>query len=314
MKIIIPQPVTDATLTSSSIAEDDYSAWAAPTTYARGDFAISAATHTVYRSLQDSNTGNDPDAEQVALADPLVDDPDPVQWQVIGATNRWRMFDEKPSVSASADDQIEVVIEPGKIAGAMAGFNIDANSVTVVVNSAAGGGEVFNRTIPMQDETGVIDWYSYFFQPISLLTEFVITDLPPYGDAQITATLDRSGSTVRCGQIVIGDLRQIGTTNIGETGFTGLDFSFVEQDDFGNLTTVRRAATRLSQFEVFMNNSTLLGFDRLMRDLRGGRAAVWIGDADTRKAAVNYGFYRDYRPVYASSQYSVMSLQIQGIV
>lgn len=314
MRIIIPQPVTDATLSASSIPEDDYPEWLAPATYARGDFVISTGTHTVYRSLTDSNTGNDPDLERAAIADPLVDDPDPVRWQVIGATNRWRMFDEKPSVSASASDQIEVVIEPGRIIGALAGFNIDANSVTVVVDSVAGGGEVFNRTIAMQDETTIIDWYSYYFNPIAPLTEFVLTDLPPYGDAVITVTLDRNGGAVGCGQLVVGALREVGSTNISNTGFTGLDFSFVEQDDFGNLTTVRRAATRLSQFEILMRNFELLSFDRLMRDLRGGVAAVWIGDADTRKAAVNYGFYRDYRAVYQTDEYSLMSLQIQGIV
>ena len=314
MRIIIPQQVTDATLISSSIPEDDYDEWLVGTTYDRSDFVISTTTHTVYRSLTDSNTGNDPDLEQIALADPLVDDPSPVNWQIISATNRWKMFDQKPSVQAAATDQIEVVIAPGRIAGGVAGFGIDANSVTVTVDSAAAGGEVFSRTIAMQDETPVVDWYNYYFTPITPLTEFVITSLPPYGDAEITVTLDREGAMVGCGQIVVGALRDVGITTISNTGFTGIDFSFVEQDEFGDLTTVRRAATRLSQFEILMSNSTMLGFDRLMRELRGGVAAVWIGDGDARKAAINYGFYRDYRAVYQTNTKSLMSLQIQGIV
>lgn len=314
MRLIIPQGVTDATLVSSSIPENDHPQWLVGTTYARGDFVISVATHTVYRSLTDSNTGNDPDLEQVALADPLIDDPDPIRWQIISATNRWRMFDRKPSVQASAADQIEVVIAPDRIAGGVAGFGVDANSVTVTVDSVANGGEVFSRTIPMQDESLVFNWYSYYFAPLVPLTEFVVSDLPPYGDAEITVTLDRAGSTVRCGQIVVGAVQNIGITKPENTGFTGLDFSFVEQDEFGDLTTVRRAATRLSQFEILMSNSTLLGFDSLMRELRGGVAAVWIGDGDARKAAINYGFYRDYRAVYQTNDYSIMSLQVQGIV
>jgi len=173
---------------------------------------------------------------------------------------------------------------------------------------------VFNRVVPMQDESGVTSWYGFYFSPIELLTEFVITDLPPYGDAQIGVSISAPDQSARCGQLVIGSLRDVGITRPENTGFTGLDFSFVEQDDFGNLTTVRRAATRLSQFEILMSNSTLLGFDKLMRDLRGGVAAVWIGDGDARKAAINYGFYRDYRAVYQTNNYSLMSLQIQGIV
>jgi hypothetical protein len=135
MKIIIAQDVTDTTLTASSLPEDDFPEWAVGTTYARGDFVISTATHTVYRSLTDDNTGNDPDVEQAALADPLIDDPDPIRWQVISATNRFKMFDKKPSVQARADDQIEVMITPGQIVGGIAGFNMDANSVRVQVQT-----------------------------------------------------------------------------------------------------------------------------------------------------------------------------------
>lgn len=314
MRIIIPQDVTDATLVSSSILENDYPQWLVGTTYARGDFVISANTHTVYRSLTDTNTGNDPDQEQIALADPLIDDPNPIRWQVISATNRWKMFDKKPSVQAIADEQIQVVLAPGRIIGGIAGFNIDARSLQVSISSVAAGGNIYTRDFPMQDESSVVDWYSYYFSPITQLTEFAFTDIPPYGDSQITITLDRFGADVRCGQIVLGPVRGVGTTRIGNTGFTGFDFSFVEQDEFGDLTTVRRASTRVSNFEVLMSNSTLLGFDRLMRDLRGGVAAVWIGANDSRKAAINYGFYRDYRAIYETDDYNIMSLQIQGIV
>lgn len=313
MRIIIPQTVGDAELISSTIAEDDYAEWAVGTTYDRGDFVISTDTHTVYRSLTDTNLGNDPDVEQVALADPLIDDPDPVSWQIISATERWKMFDQKPSVPSVAADEIEVQVKPSQLWGGLAGFGIDAQSVTISVTSDSDG-LVFERTLPLQDETIVTDWYSYFFEPIAEQTEFVVTDVPPYGDSTATVTFTRTGANVSVGELVFGGVRSVGTTMVDNTGFTGLDFSFVQQDEFGDLTTVRRAATRIADFEVFLSSRELLGFDSLMRALRGGVSAVWIGDPDPRKAAINYGFVRDYRAVYKSSNYSVMSLQIQGIV
>lgn len=314
MIVIIPNDVTDSTLVTSTILENDHAVWSALTSYARGDYAISLVTHTVYRSLTGDNLANDPDLEQAALADPLIDNPDPVNWQIIGATNRWRMFDKKPSVVASDADQIEVTIAPGRFIGGLAGFEISAASVNVTVTSVAAGGEVMNRTIMMQDDTPVVDWYGYYFTQITPLTEFVVTDIPPYADAIITVTIDNLGGIAHCGQLVLGEVRQIGITQIGQTGFKGFDFSFIQQDEFGDLTTVKRAATRISPFEVFMDNSRLLGFDRLMRELHGGVAAVWIGDKDNRKAAINYGFYRDYSATYVTPKYSIMSLQIQGIV
>lgn len=311
MKIIIPQNITDSVLVSSSIPENDYPAWSGATTYARGDYVISPTTHTIYRSLTNSNLNKNPDLEQVALADPLIDDPNPINWQIISATNRWKMFDKKPSIQAVAANEIEITLAPGVFVGGLAGFNIEATNVSII--GTVGGVELYNRTIPMQDNTNVIDWYSYFFSPITALSEFAVTDIPAYGNIQLTVSIT-SNANVKVGQIVVGELRTLGEVMVDGAGFRGLDFSYVEQDEFGDLTTVRRAATEISDFPVFLPSQQLLGFKTLMRDLRGGRPAVWIGDDDVTKAAINYGYSRDYRTVYKTSQYSVVSLEIQGIV
>lgn len=312
MKVIIPYGFDTMTLDSSTIAEDDHAAWSNATTYDRGDYVISTATHTIYRSLTDTNLDNDPDIETAALADPLIDDPDPINWQIISATNRYRVFDKKPSVLATASDEIEVVITSPLFVGGVAGFGVDA--ATVQIQVVADTVTVFDETIDMVDNTHVTDWYSYYFSQIVQLSEFVLTDIPPYGDATITATITRTGGDVAIGQLVIGGIREFGTTRVGNTGFSGLDFSFVEQDEFGDLTTVQRAATRLSDFDVFIRNSKLQGFDTLMKSLRGGTAAVWVGDDSKTSGAVNYGFYRDYRVVYSSAEWGAINIQVQGIV
>lgn len=312
MKIIRPTPVTDDTFVSSTIPEDDYAAWSSVTTYAAGAFVISVATHTVYRSLTADNLNNDPDLEQVALADPLIADPAIINWQVIGATDRWKLFDSKPSQQATAADNITTVIAPGVFIGGVAGFGISAASVTVTMTDD--GTEVYSRTIDMQDETPVIDWSTYFFEPILELSEFVFTDLPPYSAAQVSVSISRTGGDVSLGQVLMGPVFNAGTTLIGGTGFSGLDFSFVENDAFGNLTTVRRDATRLSSFDVLLPATQLLSFDTRMRSLRGGVPAVWIGSADNRKAAVNYGILRDYRTFYQTPDYSSITIETQGIV
>ena len=213
---------------------------------------------------------------------------------------------------ATQADKITAVIAPGVFVQGVAGFEISANSVTVTMEVAAV--EIYARTVPMQDESVVIDWFSYFTEPIAQLTEFVLTDLPAYGDAEITITVTLTGGIVSVGQFVVGPIWNVGITKIGGTGFSGIDFSFVEQDEFGDLTTVQHAATRLSTFDVLMRNSSLLAFETRMRSLRGGTAAVWIGDAGASKAAVNYGFYRGYRNAYETNDYSIISIEVQGIV
>ncbi|RHZ90516.1 hypothetical protein D1114_22880 [Cereibacter sphaeroides] len=312
MKILKPVPIGEAQLVAASIPETDHPVWKANVTYARGAFVISPASHTVYRSLQDGNLGHDPDLEQLALADPLIDDPDPVQWQVIGATNRWRLFDGKPSARATAAEAITVELAPGVAIAGVAGFEISAAKVRVTMTNA--GAEIYAREIAMQDETVVGDWSGYFFEPITELSEFVLTDMPPYANATLRIEALRPGGTVSIGQLVCGPLWPVGRTAIKGSGFQGVDFSYVAQDEFGDLTTVRRAATRLSSFEVWVENARLLGLDARLRTLRGGTAAVWIGDDDPRKAAMNYGFYRGYRSAYQTDAWSLLQIDVQGIV
>jgi hypothetical protein len=312
MKVMVPVTVTDAILTSCNIPETDYSAWSAATTYARGDFCISTATHTVYRSLTAGNINHDPDLEQVALADPLIDDPSPVNWQVISATNRWKLFDKKPSVQAAYASTITATLTPGVFIDAVAGFGIDA--ATVRVQMVDGATTVYDQTISLQDDSIVIDWLSYFFEPILRRDEFLIQSLPLYANATTTITLTNTGATVKAGQLIIGSTSELGETGIGNTDFSGVDFSYVNQDEFGDLTTVVRAATRANNFEVFVENSRLLYLDIIMRGLRGGVPAVWIGDDDSLKAAINYGFWTAYRNLYKSADFSLINLQIQGIV
>lgn len=312
MRVISPLEVTDLTLTSVSVPEDDHAEWAAGTTYVRGDFVISVLTHTVYRSLLSSNIGNDPDLEQAALADPLVDDPPTTYWQVMGATSRWRLFDKKPSQPCTALDSIVVEIEPGRYVGGIAGFNVSADSVHIEVFD--GGDVFFERTILMQDESAVVDWTTYFTSPFINLPEFVLTDLPLQGSPRIRITFSDPGNIVSVGQLIIGEIWNFGITRIAGSGFAGLDFSYVETDEFGDLTTVQREATRISDFTVVVENYNLFTTLQRLLTLRGGGAAVWIGGSEARFAAISYGFARDYSSVYQTTDHSVLSIEVQGIV
>ncbi|MCF7725784.1 hypothetical protein [Sulfitobacter sp. M22] len=310
MKIILPVPVSDLTLTASNVPEDDHAVWSALTTYERGDYAISLVTHTVYRSLLGDNTGNNPDLEAAALADPLVDNPDPVYWQIIGATNRWRIFDSKPSQPAVQAGSIEFEVRPGVFIGGIAGYGIVADTVRVRVY--ADPELIYDRTVEMNDESAVTDWLAYFVEPFRPLEEFVLTDLPVLGTPRIVVTL--TGAQVAVGQIVQGYISELGITPQDGIAASGLDFSFVQTDDFGNLETMKREATRLMDFDVVVKRDSVAGVTRILKGLRGGTPAVWIASETIAFAATNYGFYRGYRTLYTGADHAIISIEIQGIV
>lgn len=312
MHVITPIKITDSMLVTN-IPEDDYPTWAAATTYARGDFCISTVSHTVYRSLTSGNQGNNPDAEQAALANPLIDNPSPVNWQVISATNRWKPFDGKPSLLASRANDITIELTPGTFYSGMAIFGADATEMRVTMTDPTEG-VVFDRTIDLADGPQIVSWDDYFFNQLSFIKDITLLDLPLFANAEIRVRLVNSNGVARVGQIAVGRVWDVGETLVSGTSLAGLDFSYVKTDDFGDLTRVKREATQLHTFDVAIPSGRLFDFKKRMTDFRGGELAVWVGDQSPQLASSSFGFSRDWRVVYSSRDWAVVSIQIQGVV
>lgn len=125
------QPIADANFVSSNVTEDDYPEWASGTTYANGDRVISVASHSVFESTADSNTGNDPDVAANVV-------PDTGKWVRVGSTNRWRAFDRSIGQSVSRSGSIKYTLECTTMITAIGLKGIRASSVRLrIVNPDA---------------------------------------------------------------------------------------------------------------------------------------------------------------------------------
>ena len=82
MRIIEPYAVTPAMMTDSNVSETEDAPWDSGTTYSSGARVI--FDHAIWESVQGSNTGHNPGADTAST-----------WWFRIGATNRWRAFDER---------------------------------------------------------------------------------------------------------------------------------------------------------------------------------------------------------------------------
>lgn len=298
MKIVRPDPVTDATLFSSSIIENDYAVYDGGTTYALGDYVISTTTHRVYRSVQAGNVGHDPTTDTTAT-----------WWLDTTATNRWRMFDDAVGVQSTATDSIAVTIVPASVCDSVVLLNVSASTVRVTMTSTTDG-VVFDQTVSMVGTSGIDDWYSYFFEPVVRRSDLFVGDLPPYLGAQIAITLTDTGATVSCGECVVGLSREIGGTQYGAR--VGIrDFSVKQQDDFGNYTILERAYSKRGTFELWCDNNQ---FDEIQALLAGYRATpiAYIG-SDDYAATVIYGFYKDFEQSLNYATRSICTLEIEGL-
>lgn len=299
MKVIAPKALIDSMLVSASIAEPDTSetAWNALTAYTAGDLAIRTQTHRVYERLVAGTTATAPES-------------DPTNWLDVGPTNRWAMFDNQISTASAASNTLSVTINTGYISG-VAFVGLVGVQLVVTVKDAPGGSTVYTRTINL-DGTIIADWYGYFFEPSVQLDTVALTDLPPYNNMQIAATITATGS-VQCGGMVFGLVYDLGESAFGATaGIT--DYSVKEVDQFGTVTFVPRTFAKRATFPLMLEAAQMRRVQRQLSELRA-KPAMWIGADDTTLYAplVIYGWYRDFQIEVAYPTEVLVSLEIEGL-
>jgi len=294
MKVIKPITYNASQLISTSAVET-IAAYAAGTTYALGAKVL--YLERLYESLVASNLGNTPSTS-------------PTKWLDYAPSNRTAMFDSEVSTASTATSPFVVVTKPNAIFDSIAYLNLTGTSLNVKVQNGVGGTEVYNKTIQL-DDTPVLDWFMYYFEPYDFLSEVVLTDIPPYTNGVITSTLT-GDTTVQIGSLLYGTNYLIGSTQYGAS--VGIrDYSVKNTDDFGNTTFVQRAFSKRMETDIFMDNSKLNFNYKLLSDLRAV-PSVWIGSDDSSyKPLIVFGYYRDFNITIQYPTFSLCSLQIEGL-
>lgn len=300
MKIIRPITVTDAVLTSSNITEDDFSEWAVGTTYADGDKVIVLSTHRIYESLIGSNLGNDPTTD------------DGTKWLNIGATNRWRAFDNTITDQVLGTTSIEYSFDPSSLVNSVALFNLDGTSVDVTVTDPVEG-VVYDETVSLLDNGAIVDWYAYFFEPIIRKPEIVLFDLPNYVSASLDVVVNAdTGDPVKVGQIVFGAQKYLGVTVHG-TSVGIQDYSTKDTDAFGNVIITERRFAQTVDYDIRVQTTAVRD---IQRTLAGFRATpiVYAGTEDGSLGDLVYGYYRSFGINLSSPSISDATIEVEGLV
>ena len=300
MRIIKPVTVTNSILISSNVTENDYAQWSAATTYSTGNRVIVLSNHSVYESLVNSNLNNNPATG------------DGTKWLRLGATNRWKAFDQKIGDKVTRLTSIEYVLsDSASNITSVALFGLVGLSANVTVTDAVVG-EVYNQTISLTDNRNISDWYTYFFEEQVQKEEAQFLNIPPYigSDVKITVT-NTTGINAQLGQAVIGFLSELGLTSYG-TSISIEDFSRKETDAFGNFIVVERAFSQLADFSVRFETASAR---RLQTTLAQYRATpiVYIGSEDTAYGTTIYGFYRRFDLTLETPSLSFGAIEVEGL-
>lgn len=122
MRVLVPYDITDATLASSSVPEDDAPAWDGALAYAAGARVL--RNHRVWERLA---AGSSPTAPEL----------DPAHWLNTGPSNRWAMFDGSVGTYTRASGGMSVTLAlPGPV-GDVALLGVTGGSVTVAGRTVA---------------------------------------------------------------------------------------------------------------------------------------------------------------------------------
>ena len=297
MRIVNPQQITPSILTSSNVPETDYPAWTAGT-YTLGTRRI--WLNKIWEVIVASTT-DQPDVG-AALATP--------SWQLISATNRYKMFDSVISTQTSQAGTIVVTVLPGQVTNAVALFGLSGNTINVTMTDPTEG-TVYNETKSLQDNTLITDWYAYFFESIYQKEDAVFADLPSYTNGSITVTINAGTGTAKCGEMVMGRQQTLGVSNFGTT-VSIQDYSVKTTDEFGNIVIQQRAYSKRADYDVTVETSLVSAVQKLLADIRT-TPTVFIGEEDKPETVV-YGFYKQFNIVISTPSISDCSIEVEGLI
>jgi hypothetical protein len=296
-RVVRPTNITEANLVSSTVAENDFPAWANGTTYASGAKVIRTQTHRVYQSLVDGNAGHVPEASGT-------------QWQDIGPTNRWAMFDQKIGTATKAIGPIVIVLAPGSI-DALAAIETDAETVQVQLTRPDGSHPYDKTKSTNVGGAAITSYYQWFFDPIGRRTILPFLDISSYPDATVTVTLTAASPStpVSIGSLIVGRLLELGET-VNDVDIDDQDYTVKTKDDFGNWTVVERPFSRRMVLPFALPAASVDYVDRELNNLRA-QICFWVGDERFDSLQI-LGFFTDKKFKFQNPR-STGSITIESI-
>lgn len=297
MKIIRPVKVDVNNLTSSNIAENEHPDWSPGQTYNDGDRVIHENNVYEYIDAPNRDVNSPPDQS-------------PNHWVLVGATNRFKMFDGIVDSQSQNADLIEVSVTPGAVVNSVAFFGLSGSQINVQVDDPIDG-VVYDETRQLQDNTNITDFYNYFFEPIIERTDLVLTDLPAYGTAEIKVRLEKTDNVAKLGEFVLGIQQDLGVTNFGSTSVSIEDYSRRDRDQFGQTIIVPRRFSKRADFDVTVETNRVAQVQRALSDIRT-TPVVYIGEEDKEETII-YGFFRSFNIVLDTPSISSCTIQVEGL-
>ena len=258
-----------------------------------------------YAGVNGTNTTDNPEVDSALLSP---------SWVEIAPTNYYAMLDGRTNTKTVNADTIEITISSSNY-DAISLLGIVGSSVSLFLYDNVSASPVYTNVIDLQDETGVVDEYSYWFSDFVFIPVVYDDNMPLYTDSTLTIIIDNTGSNAECGRLVFGRSFYVGDTGYG-SNLTLESYSRKEVDVFGNETLVQRGSVNLDSYEVLVPTSKIPSLRRKAKEL-DAIAILFIMDesiTSNLENLLNFGYWADFTMLITSPSKSTISLTIKGIL
>lgn len=293
-RVIRPIQITPDVLVYSNVPEADHPAWDEGTAYTKDEWVMH--DHKIWQALRD-NIGKEPGAAN------------PNDWNDGGATNLYRMFDNKVGSQTVMVDGIEVVLESDEFIDSISVLNVFANAIRITA-TVDDEGIVDQRDVQLLGGD-VNDWWPYFFEPVRRRTDVVIDDLPIYAGVSLRVeAFVAEGDEARIGWLAVGSRLEIGCARWGSS-VSRRDYSTKETDRYGNTDVEEGPSSKRPEFDLLIDTNQV---DYIMGELDKLRArpCVYIGHSKFSET-IALGFYRELLMILSGPNKSECTLTIEAL-
>jgi len=287
----------------------DYDVYDSTVTYTK-DAKARTVDGVLYKSLQDSNTGNLPNTSTDFWVSTIVD------WEELRGTNKYAMLDPITNTQTTSSANITFSVDTS-LNDSLGFFNL-TNATSIQVVSTKDKGEITeeelsNKTIPLKVNT-VSSWLEYVTQdPYLAYKGDVVITIPARVNVttDITINGNDSGTDLGVGVFTFGKSYEAGITRYGASAGIN-DFSTTNIDsETGNVTLKQGVYQKRNNYSVFVNPAKLSILFRKLVNERA-RPAIYDGGGE-REAFLVYGFYRSFEEVVSDPSAIFCSLELESI-
>jgi len=276
----VKQNITD--YTSVNIIPE-FDTWDIATSYAVGTQVI--WKNYIWISSTNTNTGNEPTDSSTV-------------WSKYGVSNFYSLIDlQSRSNTIVEDDDLIVEFSNRQINTLVFGY-ISCETLRIE-NLDALGNVLYTQEKTISKNGGVVDWYTYIYEPFTNSTLFnSYFKVPRFGTKIRVSFLKGSLSGVECGFLVGGLSIDMGRTKENvKLGWTS--YSLISTNDFGITTIIQRAAQDYYDFETSIDTSLLTNTLRQAKLYKDSIVAFIIDDEPTSQFEniVALGIMQETEPI-----------------